>query len=469
MNNIKGENGMVKKKKRTFFRVILWILAGLLVLTMVGVVFVLSVVPLTNLVSALESYTEGGAPQFLLNMEAIKGVTRDYSTLPDILSFNNGDAVETADYYELRKNEMEQLLKDTIYGSVPDVAYEVSFKTLEENEQALDGNAIRKQIEITVTTELGESKAMMLVYLPKMNEPVPVFLGLNFIGNTTIYEDENIIPSFCQYNEEGTLEQTSGERYSRWVADYVIDSGYALATICASDFAPDSRGEYNTRLISIFGGDTETLEFKTISAWAFGMSRAVDYLVQDEAIDSGRIITVGHSRLGKTSLWAAAQDERISLAISSGSGCAGAALARSTIGETVKLINQTFPYWFVDAYSNYAKNEEDLPVDQHMLLASIYPRKVYVASSARDLWADPFNEFMSLKFASEALSEFGVEPITQDALPEAGTTIFSEYYGYHIKEDRHRIKREDWEHFIDYADAYLTDERTPLAQTTTED
>jgi len=449
---------MAKKKRRRFLKVVLWVLVALFVLTTAGVAYSLSVIPLTNLVSALESNVEGGAPQFLKNLAAKKEVVRDYSTLPDILTFVSGDAVETADDYELRKDEMVQLLKDTIYGDVPDVAYEVSFKTLEESDQALDGNAIRKQIEITITTELGESKAMMLIYLPKTDDPVPVFLGLNFIGNTTIYEDESIIPSFCQYNEDGEVEQTSGERYSRWVADYVVGSGYALATVCASDFAPDSKSTYDTRLISIFGGDTETSPFKTISAWAFGMSRAVDYLVQDESIDSGRIITVGHSRLGKTSLWAAAQDERIALAISSGSGCAGASLARSTIGETVKLINQTFPYWFVDEYSTYGNNVDELPVDQHMLLASIYPRKVYVASSTRDLWADPYNELMSLKFASEALSAFGVEPITQDELPAAGTTIFSEYYGYHIKEDRHKIRLEDWEHFIDYADTYLTDE-----------
>ena len=371
-------------KRKRVLKIFLWLVTAIIALNAILASLILRGITLRSLVSALESYTDG-APQILKKIVDRKDIIRDYSTIPDIMTFSNGDAVENYDNFMTRQEEMLLLFKDNIYGDVPNIDYEITFNILEESEEALDGNAIRKQVEVVVTTEYGQNKSVLLLYIPKSTEPIPVFLGLNFKGNTTILDDENIIPSYGRINEEGVVEETPGERYDRWVVDYVINQGYALATVCADDFAPDNKKTYNSRIIAAFGGDTGETEFKTISAWAFGLSKMIDYLIEDEMIDNSRIITVGHSRMGKTSLWAGAIDERVALAISSGSGSTGAALARGNIGETVGIINKyVAPHWFVDKYNAYSKNEDEMPVDQHMLLALMYPRKVYVASSTRD-------------------------------------------------------------------------------------
>jgi len=442
------------KKKRKGLKILAWIMGIILVLSIVAIILLFSFVSPSHLVSMMESNFEG-APKMLKAIAGDKEAIRDYSTMPSIMVMSDGTKIVNEKQYAHRKEEIISLFKENVYGTVPDKDYKVDFNILEQNDMALEGNAIRKQVEIKITTDIGSSSAIMLIYLPKTNEKVPVFIGLNFIGNTTIYNDSAIIPSYGRTEDEEEIEAKRGERYERWVVDEIVKRGYGIATICSDDFAPDNKEYYDSRLISIFGGDTEESEFKTINAWAFGLIKGVDYLVQDSDIDSSRIMTFGHSRLGKTSLWAAAQDDRVALAIANGSGSTGASLSRGNIGETVELINKLFPYWFVDKYSTYAKKENELPLDQHMLLAAIAPRKVYIASSNQDLWADPVGEYQSLRLATNAYELFGSEAILDNQLPKAPTAIHTQFFGYHIKEARHKISLVDWEYFMDYADEFI--------------
>lgn len=378
---------------------------------------------------------------------------RDYSTLPDALVMADGTAVSTTEQYEVRREEILSLFEEYVYGFMPKDGYLTSFEVVEESE-ILEGTALRKQVKITVTTARGSSDALMLLYIPKLaeGESAPVVIGLNFNGNHTVLADETIIPSYATDTEDGTWKETIGNNEERWNILNCLDRGYAVATIFANDFAPDNADTYHTRMISLFGEE----EFMAIGAWAFGLSRGVDYLVKDTAIDSDRIAVVGHSRLGKAATWAGANDERIRLVISNDSGNSGASLSRGNQGETVKSINAFFPHWFCSKYEEFGKNENALPVDQNLLLACVAPRKIYVASAEGDLWADPQGAWNSLMHATNAFELYGLEVLPySENQPEVDTAAWTSAMGYHVRSGWHDINSVDWRYYLDYMDTYL--------------
>ncbi|CAN5838489.1 hypothetical protein BH11MYX2_BH11MYX2_06860 [soil metagenome] len=191
-----------------------------------------------------------------------------------------------------------------------------------------------------------------------------------------------------------------------------------------------------------------------IGAWAWGASRALDYLVTDQLIDPERIAVIGHSRGGKAALWAGAQDERFGLTISNESGCGGAALSRNKEGETVEIINAVFPHWFADNFRAYARNEFALPIDQHELIALVAPRGVVVGSAAGDGWSDPPGEYRGLADSSSVYALWGDAPIVEDAMPAVGTSVFVEPRGYHLRAGEHDLTLVDWQSYLDVADRH---------------
>lgn len=381
---------------------------------------------------------------------------RDYSTLPDPLTMTDGSAVTTAAQFEHRKEEILNLFETHVYGKYPKSGFTTAFEVVEEGE-AMDGNALRKQVKITVSTEKGASDALMLLYIPKRVEKVPVILGLNFRGNHTVLSDPTIITSYAFDTAKEGWEEKRGSAAYRWNLEECIARGYAVATIYSADFAPDSKNTYNSRVISLF----DEPEFKAIGAWAFGLMRGADYLMQDDRIDQERMAVIGHSRLGKAALWAGANDVRMGLVISNDSGNSGASLSRGNHGETVYTINMAFPHWFSKNYNQYGKNENALPVDQNLLLAAIAPRKLYVASAEDDLWSDPQGAFNSLKSASKAYALYGcgaVLPIDMETYPPTGQAHFHRFVGTHIRTGGHDITADDWKHYLNYMDVYFRKE-----------
>ena len=389
-------------------------------------------------------------PPFLRQF-ALSG-ERDYSTLPDPLVMADGTKITAPAQFEQRKEEILELFQTHVYGALPKAGFATNFEVVEQGD-ALDGKALRKQVKITVSTGKGASDALLLLYTPKQEKKAPVIVGLNFRGNHTVLHDPAIIPSYAFDTTQKDWEEKRGSAAYRWNIEDSIARGYAVATVYSADFAPDKKDTYNSRVISLFNEP----EFKAVGAWAFGLLRAIDYLVTDEAIDTSHIAAVGHSRLGKAAVWAAANDTRIGLTISNDSGNTGASLSRGNHGETVYTINMAFPHWFASSYAAYGKRENDLPVDQNLLLATIAPRKLYVASAEDDLWADPQGAFNSLQSAKKAFALYGMEVLSEE-YPAAGTARFSEGLGVHVRPGWHDIQAADWKFYLDFMDEYFVKE-----------
>ncbi|MCY1718970.1 hypothetical protein OU798_01365 [Prolixibacteraceae bacterium Z1-6] len=386
--------------------------------------------------------------------------------LPDPLKTFSGKKIRNAKQWEKkRRPELLNFFTQNVYGEVPGELNISSVEVVEQSNNALNGKASRKQVELTFKKDNRSLSYTILMYLPINVEKAPVFLGYNFYGNHTIANDVNILiseawsrdnPSFGIIHNQLT-EQSRGVRTNRWALDEIIGAGYGLAVIYYGEIDPD-KDDMSDGVHPFFYVDDQQQpadnEWGSISAWTWGLSRAMDYFQKDADVDASKVIVFGHSRLGKTSLWAGATDTRFAGVISNDSGCGGAALSKRRFGETVWRINRSFPHWFCTNFKNYSKNEEALPVDQHQLIALIAPRPVYVASAEEDLWADPKGEFLSAYYASPVYKLYGKEGIVQKEMPGVNRPI-QNTVAYHIRTGKHDVTDFDWEQYIKWADKFV--------------
>ncbi len=375
--------------------------------------------------------------------------------LPELLKMADGTPVEAAEQWPARRAELLALFTDQMFGAAPRSSG-FKIEVFEERDSVLDGLANRRQVRIDFYGEPGSPGMDMLIYTPAAaTKPVPAFLGLNFRGNYGIHPDPGIkLSDGWTLRTPGRVPGRRGQSQSRWQLEKVLSRGYALATICYGDIDPDYDDGFENGVhgLAPLPGPGD---WGSVAAWAWGLSRALDYLEFMPAVDASRVCVLGHSRLGKAALWAGAADERFAMVIPVNSGGCGAALARHLSGETVEICNVRFPHWFCGNYKAFNGRENDLPFDQHMLLALVAPRPVYVASGADDGWADPHGEFLATRAAGPAYELLGKRSLRIAARPPVDKPVMNDV-GYHVRTGGHAVTEYDWQCFLDFADLHLT-------------
>ncbi len=355
--------------------------------------------------------------------------------LPDVLASGAGRVGSQA-AWAARRAQVLELFREHVYGRSPGRPERLQFEIVEENPRAMDGAATLKRIAVRSAQAGREHRFELTIFLPNGRRgTVPLFLLLN---NRPV---SNVDPART-------------EKSGFWPAEEMVARGYGIAALQVGDLAPDDKDKYRDGVIAMFDGATPRTgtSWGALAAWAWGASRAMDYFESDDRIDARRVAVVGHSRGGKAALWAGAEDTRFALVVSNESGEGGAALSRRNYGETIARINEVFPHWFAGNYKAFGGRAAELPVDQHMLLALIAPRGLYVASASEDLWADPRGEFLSLAHASPVFALWGDRAIAPDAMPPLERPLRTARRGYHVRRGVHNLTPYDWERFADFAD-----------------
>jgi hypothetical protein len=378
---------------------------------------------------------------------------------------------DAATWWAKRRPELLELFAREVYGRTPaGKPAAMKFAVTSVDHAALGGKATRKEVTVWFSEKKDGPQMHVLIYQPNdVKGPVPVFLGLNFFGNHTVNADPGITLAspFVYYDVEHyrpaapsvpVKSQQRGVHADKWQIETVIARGYASATVWCNDLCPDRVDGLQSNVPALFatGGAEERKgeAWGAIGAWAWGLSRALDYIETDASLDARRVAVHGHSRLGKAAVWAGAQDERFAMLISNESGCGGAALSKRIYGETVGIINFKFPHWFAKNFRRYNDNEAALPVDQHELLALIAPRPLYVASADGDQWSDPRGEFLAAQGAEPVYALFGKKGLGVTAMPPLDTPV-GETIGYHDRTGKHDMTAYDWAQYLDFADRQL--------------
>ncbi len=349
-------------------------------------------------------------------------------TLPDPLVLADGRKVSDARMWTAeRRPELLRLFETHVYGRTPAGGPRPRFEVVKTDRAALGGRATRKDVAIVFGDGPAARRTDLVVYVPNnARGPVPAFLGLNFQRNDEI----------------------------KWPISTIVERGYAVASAFYQDLFPDRADGASESVLTLFPARSGPEAWGAIGVWAWAMSRALDYLETDRAVDAKRVAVLGHSRIGKAALWAGAQDPRFAMVISNESGCGGAALSKRIYGETVAAITKRFPHWFCANFARFADREADLPVDQHELLALIAPRPLYVASAVDDLWADPKGEFLGALGADPVYRLLGTDGLPVRDMPAVDQPVHGTI-GYHVRSGGHDLTDADWRQYLAFADRHL--------------
>ena len=324
----------------------------------------------------------------------------------------------------LEREAMLQILQSEVYGKLPGRPEELTFSTVEENlfRNFCAGKAVCSKLTANCMVNGRAFSFPFYATLPTSGNNLPFFIHINF---------RDWIPDRYMPTEE------------------LIDNGFAVLSFSYEDVTADN-GDLTNGLAGILyeNGSRQKGDAGKIAMWAWAAQRVMDYAAtRGDLLDLESAVVCGHSRLGKTALFAAAMDERFAFAYSNDSGCSGAAITRGKAGERVKEIYTRFPYWFCENYQTYIEREAAMPFDQHFLVASIAPRRVLIGSASEDIWADPVSEQLCCLAASPAFPLGFVGP---DRPASAGEAFLEGDIGYHLRKGPHYFSRADWQRLIQF-------------------
>jgi hypothetical protein len=383
-------------------------------------------------------------------------------TLPDPLVLANGKPVRDArTWNEKRRPELVRLFEENQYGRAPGRPAGMSFDVFEKDAPALDGKAVRRQVAIYLTSDKTGPKMDLLIYVPAgAPKPVPLLLNLSFSANSATVDDPGVRPGEV-WGRDKKKVPAPARGIGRLNVAPILAHGFGLATFYYGDVDPDFLGglPFGIRAKYLKPGQTEPApdEWGAIAAWAWGLSRALDYLETDKSVDAKRVAIMGVSRLGKTVMWAGARDPRFAMVIASCSGEGGAALSRRNYGETIAHLTAPtrYPYQFCANYAKWAEHPDRSPVDANLLVALIAPRPVLLQTGDTDGWSDPKGEFLAAVAAGPVYRLLGKQGLDTDQWPPAGTPILHTI-GYYMHAGGHGTIPSDWDVFLKFMEMHLS-------------
>lgn len=385
-------------------------------------------------------------------------------TLPDLLQCVDGQRVTDIKTWEKkRRPELLQLVEKIQFGKMPPRPSALRFQVFDKGTPAFNGKAIRKQVTVYFTKDTSDHKMNLLIYLPAAaQKPVPLLMNISFTAYNQLIDDPGLLVGEIWNREGKKVKADKPSVFGKMNVEQFLDAGIGFATVYYGDIEPDFKDgiKYGIRKQYLKPGQTETApdEWGAISAWAWGLSRAMDYFQTDKHIDAKRVALQGASRLGKAVLWAGIHDTRYKMVIASISGEGGAALSRRKYGETVQHITDPsrYMYQFAPNYHAYASRLNELPFDAHALVALMAPRPLLLQTGSTDYWSDPKGEFLSAIAAAPVYGLYNEKGPQSTSMPAAGdTSLGMNRLGYFMHEGGHSVLPTDWTHMIEYMKKYL--------------
>lgn len=425
-----------------------------------GVILLTLFLPLSDAYSQNKPELVAGIP---VNYD--EALTGTY-TLPDPLIMENGKKVKNTKVWEQKQRPaLIRLFEEEEYGKMPAAPQNLTFNVFDKGTTVFNGKAIRKQVTVYLTKDTSDHRMEILIYLPAdAKGPVPLFLNIGFSANSSITDDPGIKQSYIWGKNAIKVPAPKPGQFGRVNIDQFISQGIGYANIYYGDIEPDFgtgvklgiRGAY----LKMGQKQPEPDEWGAISAWAWGLSRAMDYFVTDNQIDSKRVALFGVSRLGKTVLWAGVHDQRFGMVIASCSGEGGAALSRRDYGETIKhMVDSTrYDYQFCTNRQKYADDPSKSPVEANMLVALMAPRPLLLQTGDTDKWSDPKGEFLAAVSAGPVYRLFGKKDLGTDIMPEAGKPILGDL-SYFMHSGGHGALPADYAVFIDFMKMHFFKDR----------
>ena len=391
---------------------------------------------------------------------------------PDPLTMFDGTPVRTPeDFFQKRRPELKALFEHYMYGKAPAAPDKVEATTVRTDAKALGGKGTLREVTLKFGPKSAPPIHLLLIVPNERTGPAPVFLGLNFCGNHAVLDDSQIAlpaqwiyasPTCVGVENHHATDKGRGTQVNVWCPDLLVERGYALATFYNGDIDPDTpelTDGIHPHYLPAGQSQLGPSDWGTVRAWAWGLSRVIDYLVTNSDIDAQRISVVGHSRLGKTALFAGAFDERIALVVPHQSGTGGMAMSRDNDQETVERINRSFPHWFSDSFVPFGGGHETkLPIDQHLLVALVAPRPLFDGEGDQDKWANFDNAFRSLQGADKVYKFLGGKGLVGSGIVRDDEPFTDANCGdivQYRRDEKHVLNRDYWKRILDFADRKL--------------
>jgi hypothetical protein len=378
---------------------------------------------------------------------------------PDPLTALDGTKITTPEAWKTkRRPEIARLFDHYMYGAMPKAHGPIVAKVRHESKTSA---MWVRELDVAVGPDAPVVR-LLVVLPPPGRAPKAVFVGPNFNGNHVVLPDPGIAitkawvyPDRMNSKNNQATEEGRGKGLAQWNAPMIVEKGYGLATFYGGEVDPD-RGEERGGLQPwLRARESHSPDrWGTIALYAWAMSRMADALAQDPATAKAPPLAVGHSRMGKTALLAAAMDERFAMSFPLQAGCGGTAPSRGKIGESVKQINDRFPHWFNSRFKEFNERPEKLPFDQHHLVSLAAPRPVLFANAVEDSWANPAGQFEVLRAADPVYRLLGAGGCDAREMPAVGA-LTAGTLGYWIRPGKHEMKTDDWRVFLEFADRYL--------------